>query len=105
MCTNKLIKWHSKYFSTVPDIISAMRKNCVWFLLFKYKATALALTQIKLLAPLLTLLQLVPHNPAAQSTGTDASRCTLKGTHYRLKSVRFGPGRTRFKISTSKMAF
>lgn len=63
MCTNKLIKWHSKYFCTVPDIISAMRKNCVWFLLFKSKATALALTQIKLLAPLLTLLQLVPLLP------------------------------------------
>lgn len=80
-------------------------RNGFWFLLFRYKAKALALMQIKILAPVLTLLQLVPHNLPAQGTGTDASRYTLKGTGYRLKSGRFGPERTRFKISTSKMAF
>lgn len=37
-----------------------------WFLLYKYKAKVLALLQIKILAPVLTLLKLVPQNPPAQ---------------------------------------
>lgn len=101
-----LSKWHSKYSYRVPDIISAMGKNCVLFCLFYiYKANTLAIMQIKILAAVLTSLQLVVHNPPAQSTGTDASTDTPWKELVTDWSGRFGPGRTKLKISTRKWHF